>query len=150
MAKAKKQQSTDDDAPVGAAPDKAPRKPAAKAGKTKSAGGKSAQAAAPAPATPMIDTNLAASAAAKMLMHKDDLAAAHGDAGAPRPAESASFKHLKESLHKPGGQNTPSFLQSLTPNKKFNSSPNRHQQVGRNQTFGADVNRTGVPRRTGG
>lgn len=95
---------------------------------------------------PTIDTNLAAATAAKLLVHKDDLASA----GATGHGESQSFKQLKESLHKPGGQNTPAFLQPPPPNKKFSSGKFGQQQIGRNQTFGADVNRSGVPRRTGG
>lgn len=106
-----------------------------------------AKSAAPAPQAPLIDTNLAASVAAKMLVHKDLLTNAAQSSDA---AESDAFKQLKEGVHKPIGNTTPTFLQSLTPDKKFNAIPNRHQQIGRNQTFGADVNRTGVPRRTGG
>ena len=97
---------------------------------------------------PMIDTNLAAATAAKAVAHKDEIAAATGTRGS---GESAAFKQMKDNLHKPVGQNTPSFLHSIAPAKKFNPSiPGRNQQIGRNQTFGADVNRTGVPRRTGG
>ncbi len=132
MAKAKKPKS--ETAPEGA-------KPAAKKGKT-------AKAAPSAPSNvPVIDTNLAAAAAAKSLIHKEDLAAA----STPGSGESAAFKQLKENLHRSGGQSTPSFLQNVLPGKKFNPSiPGRNQQIGRNQTFGADVNRSGVPRRTGG
>ncbi|HWE01443.1 MAG TPA: hypothetical protein VG326_03460 [Tepidisphaeraceae bacterium] len=99
------------------------------------------------PAAPLIDTGLAAATAARrILQHKDE-----APAGAPSPrGESASFKHMKENLHKPAGQATPSFLQNAVPTKKFNPSVPGRQQVGRNQTFGADVNRSGVPRRTGG
>jgi hypothetical protein len=94
----------------------------------------------------MIDTNLAAATAAKFVAKKTEIAAA-STAGS---GESSAFKQMKESLHKPAGS-TPSFLQAVAPAKKFNNSvPGRHQQLGRNQTFGADVNRTGVPRRTGG
>jgi len=58
---------------------------------------------------------------------------------------------MKENLHKPAGGNVPSFLQNMAPAKKFNPSvPSRNKQIGHNQTFGADVNRTGVPRRTEG
>lgn len=123
-----------------------------KQGTQASAGGKDAKApakpAAPAPPpVPVIDTNLAASTAAKLVAHKDELAAPAG----PASGESAAFKQMKENLHKPAGGSVPSFLQNVIPGKKFNNSvPSRNQQIGRNQTFGADVNRTGVPRRTGG
>src|SRR5579871_5471123 len=116
---------------------------AAEGGAKKSA--KSAKPAPPPPAAPLIDTNLAAAAAAKLVAHKDELSTA------PAHGESAAFKQLKENLHKTGGQSTPSFLQNMLPSKKFNPSiPGRNQQIGRNQTFGTDVNRSGVPRRTGG
>jgi hypothetical protein len=141
MAKAKKaEKSTDAPAP---APTQEKPKSAAKPAKKKAT-----KAAAPAqPAAPMIDTQLAASVAAKQLVRREDIAAA---AAAPQ-GESAAFKQMKENVHKPTGQNTPSFLQTPAGAKKFNNAvPGRHQQLGRNQTFGADVNRTGVPRRTGG
>jgi hypothetical protein len=96
---------------------------------------------------PLIDTNLAAATAAKRVANKDDLAATAG----PASGESTAFKQMKENLHKPAGQSSHSFLQTGVGGKKFNNSvPGRNQQVGRNQTFGADVNRSGVPRRTGG
>ncbi|HZK79557.1 MAG TPA: hypothetical protein VFC46_00780 [Humisphaera sp.] len=100
------------------------------------------------PAAPVIDTGMAAAMAARrVLQHKDEGA----PAAAPTPrGESASFKQMKENLHKPAGQASPSFLQNVVPTKKFNPSVPGRQQVGRNQTFGADVNRSGVPRRTGG
>ncbi|HET6248502.1 MAG TPA: hypothetical protein VFE47_12440 [Tepidisphaeraceae bacterium] len=124
--------------------------PATEAAAAKPAKKKKAPAKAAAPAQtaePMIDTNLAAAMAAKRLVNREELAAA---GNAPH-TESAAFKQMKENLHKPTGQNTPGFLQTPMGGKKFNNSvPGRHQQLGRNQTFGADVNRTGVPRRTGG
>jgi hypothetical protein len=99
------------------------------------------------PLAPMIDTNLAAATAAKFVARKEDL----GASPAPSHGESTAFKQMKENLHKPVGGSTPSFLQNIVPAKKFNNSiPGKNQQLGRNQTFGADVNRTGVPRRTGG
>jgi hypothetical protein len=96
---------------------------------------------------PVIDTSLAASTAARLVVHKDDIAAA----STPASGESAAFKQLKENLHRPAGSTVPSFLQDAAPTRKFNNSvPGRNKQIGHNQTFGADVNRTGVPRRTGG
>ena len=131
MAKAKKQQKS--------------AEPAAKQTAPKSSGTTKT----PKPATPVIppiDTGLAASAAARLVAHKDELS----DPNAPARKESTSFKQLKESLHKPVGTTGPNILQNIAQSKKFNSSVPGRQQVGRNQTFGADVNRTGVPRRTGG
>ena len=144
MAKAKKQPS--EGTPAAASTEPAAKPAAKKAGKP--AAKKTTQAAKPAqPMAPMIDTNLAAATAAKFVARKEDL----GAAPAPAHGETSAFKQMKENLHKPVGGSTPSFLQNLTPGKKFNNSiPGRNQQLGRNQTFGADVNRTGVPRRTGG
>ena len=99
-----------------------------------------------APLMPPIDTKLAAATAAKRLAHKDELSTVPVDA----KKESAGFKQLKESLHKPVGQSGPSFLQAALTPKKFNNSVPGRGNSGHNQTFGADVNRTGVPRRTGG
>jgi hypothetical protein len=134
MAKAKKQ-------PAGESPAAAPRKaPVRKPPEAQ------AKPAAPA-GVPLIDTSLAASTAAKLVARKDEVAAA---SNAPQQGESAAFRHMKENLHKPVGQNTPSFLQNPAQNKKFNPLPTGRKEIGRNQTFGADVNRSGVPRRTGG
>ena len=143
MAKAKKQEQAPSSG--AAAPEGSGKKKAG--GKAKSA--PPVKAAAPVPRdVPLIDTNLAASTAAKSIMHKDDLTTA---ATASPKGESAAFKEMKGNLHKSSGQNTPNVLQNIAPGKKFNNSvPSRNQQIGRNQTFGADVNRTGVPRRTGG
>ena len=116
------------------------------AGEAKKSAAKKSEAAPALAAAPQIDTGLAAATAAKLVAHKDELAAA----SAPTSGESAAFKQLKENLHKPAGHAPPSFLQAIAPTKKFNNSVPGRGQVGRNQTFGADVNRTGVPRRTGG
>ena len=136
MAKAKKTTKTKKDETAPA--------PVAGAGKKEDA---KTPAAPKAAAAPMIDTGMAAATAARRVLH-------HKDESAPPAAaargESASFKQMKENLHKPAGQASPSFLQNVVPTKKFNPSVPGRQQVGRNQTFGADVNRSGVPRRTGG
>jgi hypothetical protein len=128
MAKAKKSESA---APAAA------KKKAAKTG-----GG------APA-AQPLVDTNLAAQAAAKRVV------AGLGPAGAVSNVpmtESASFKHLKDSLSKPSAGGLASMLDKTAGvgQKKSNTPFHGGKQLGRNQTFGADVNRAGVPRRTGG
>ncbi len=107
-----------------------------------------------APATdnsvPQIDTDLAASNAAKAL------AAGLGTgATASSGTESASFKQMKAGLNKPTfatGSATGNLLGGLggAAGKKGSQTFGGNKQVGRNQTFGADVNRTGVPRRTSG
>jgi hypothetical protein len=114
---------------------------------------------------PLIDTNLAAEAAARMLVSR---AGAGGSAAAPsaRPAEgpandsqgeaaekreSSTFKQLKDKLNKPRVGGVGGILGGGPAGKKGNTGfGGGNQNVGRNQTFGADVNRAGVPRRTGG
>ncbi len=110
---------------------------------------KPAAAAAASAGMPMIDTSSAAAAAAKMIGHKLGGDKSAGGSG-PARTESASFRQLKESLNKPAGQGAASFIQSTAPAKKSSSPFGGGNQVRHNQTFGADVNRTGVPRRTGG
>ncbi len=97
-------------------------------------------------AGPMIDTNAAAAAAARMLMAKKTSATVGGEG----KAESTTFRKMKESLHKPHLRGMESQLNSgANPSAKPMHGPGG-RQVSHNQTFGADVNRTGVPRRTGG
>jgi len=95
----------------------------------------------------LIDTNLAAQAAAKMVVNRDMLGSAKS---AGEKKESGSFKQLKESLLKPAVQGPGGLLSTPNQQKKSNTGFGGRNQVGHNQTFGADVNRTGVPRRTGG
>jgi hypothetical protein len=67
--------------------------------------------------------------------------------------ESASFKQLKEGLNQPAAGAISSALdKSSGPIGKKSAVPFSHgsRQVGHNQTFGADVSRSGVPRRTAG
>jgi hypothetical protein len=96
---------------------------------------------------PQIDTNLAAKSAASMIANRDslDTGASTGD-----KRESSSFKQMKAGLNKPTLSGPASFLHSTAPQRKSNLPFGTRKQVGHNQTFGADVNRTGVPRRTGG
>jgi hypothetical protein len=110
------------------------------------------------PRAPIIDTNLAAAAAASMVVHRDiattvaPAAPASGTAPAqPEPPrqESASFKQLKQGLNKPAGS-VGNLLGTPPGQKKSNLPFGGQKQSFRNQTFGADVNRSGVPRRTGG
>ncbi|HEY2586918.1 MAG TPA: hypothetical protein VGI81_14325 [Tepidisphaeraceae bacterium] len=139
MAKAKKQTEI----PAAETSEATPaREPAAK--KAPAAKKSTKTTASAAPAAPLIDTSLAAAAAAKMVANRDLLNAA----GEKR--QSGAFKQLKESLTKPAASGPASFLQSTAPQKKSNLPFGGRNQVGHNQTFGADVNRAGVPRRTGG
>ncbi len=123
--------------------DAAPKKAAAKARK----------AAPPAPTgTPMVDTTLAAQAAAKRLVAGLAPPMATPAAG----KESASFKQLKQSVAHPAASGLDSVLDktasaaSRKPNTPFTGPRAGGGSGGRNQTFGADVNRSGVPRRTSG
>jgi hypothetical protein len=177
MAKAKKQESAGTEemaakpkaaaaAPAKKAPAKkeaaAEAKPAASAAK-KPAAAAAAAAAAPKkagkpaaggggkPLVPLIDTGLAAQTAAAMVAHR----VAGGAASAPSQ-ESSTFKNLKESLSKPTAGGLGGILGTGSGQKKFPQQFGGGKQGGpgaaggRNQTFGADVNRAGVPRRTGG
>lgn len=141
MAKAKKSESADKADKPAAAPKKAASK--SKKSDKKPAGGTTNLLG--------IDTGLAASAAAmaianKALLHQPQ---------AQQPAqgekkESSAFKQLKQSMSKPtlpGG-----ILGEVggSASKKSNLPFGGGKQVGHNQTFGADVTRSGVPRRTPG
>jgi hypothetical protein len=112
---------------------------------------------------PLIDTSLAAETAAKFVVNRALLgnaasrvtagaAPAQSDApAADEKPESSAFKQLKAGLNKPSVQGPGGILGGAGQNKKGNMPfAGGNQQVGRNQTFGADVNRSGVPRRTGG
>ena len=159
MAKAKKTQATPEAKPAGGPK---PRRTANGASKAQKATTKVSTAArqpgakpavnkplrtAPAPMMPLIDTSLAAEAAAKMVANRDP----HAKPEAPEKREGSSLiKQLKQSLHKPMPQGPGGLLSNLHPGKKPNLPFGGRNQVGHNQTFGADVNRSGVPRRTGG
>ncbi|HEV7301728.1 MAG TPA: hypothetical protein VGN72_20495 [Tepidisphaeraceae bacterium] len=98
---------------------------------------------------PQIDTNLAAAAAAKALAAGRGAAAT--GASTPSTGESSAFKQMKAGLNKPTfGGATGNLLNNVPNAKKSNTGFGGGKQLGRNQTFGADVNRTGVPRRTSG
>jgi hypothetical protein len=97
---------------------------------------------------PMIDTSLAASAAARMLaagVNKNSTASSN----APRQ-ESAMFKNLKAGINKPSGTTMSNLLEKSHGPEPVKSHQAFNKQVGHNQTFGADVTRSGVPRRTPG
>jgi hypothetical protein len=128
--------------------------------KKKPGGGKAAagkKSAAAGSQAPQIDTNLAASAAAAMILNRAVTGGGSTGGGTAPPAaapaqrqESAGFKHLKQNLNKPAAGGLGGVLGSVAQQKKATQNYGGGKQVGRNQTFGADVNRTGVPRRTGG
>ena len=102
-------------------------------------------AAAPATGVPSINTSAAAAAAAALVGNKVSL----GGGGTAKP-ESAAFKAMKDNLHKPNTGGVGNLLGNVGGQQKSNLPFTGGKQVGKNQTFGADVNRTGVPRRTGG
>ncbi len=93
---------------------------------------------------PSINTSAAASAAAALVGNRVNLA---GGGGA-RPV-SAAFKAMKQNLVTPSA-GVANLLPQTGGAKKSNAPFEKSKQVGHNQTFGADVNRSGVPRRTGG
>ncbi len=97
-----------------------------------------------------VDTNLAAESAARLLAARVSTRAPSETA--PTHQESSMFKQLKGGLSKPAGQAMSNLLDKHGgPAHKKSPLPFAGpQQIGRNQTFGADVNRAGVPRRTGG
>lgn len=144
MAKAKSESKKDETTKAPKAADAAAKPAASK----KPAAKKAIAKAAAAPSSPLVDTSLAAQNAAKLVAQRGAL----GDAreGEQRQPESSAFKQLKENLNKPHSQAPASFLQKTAPHKKMNLPFGSLNQVGKGQTFGADVNRSGVPRRTGG
>ena len=151
---AKKSSEKTDAAKKSAAPAK--KSAAAAKGKAPAAGAKkqASSTGGGAPQTPMIDTSLAASTAAAMILNRAVTGGGGGtpQAGANQPAkkESASFKNLKDSLNKPTAGGLGGNFGGIGAQKKSGQNFGGGKQVGRNQTFGADVNRAGVPRRTGG
>ena len=99
------------------------------------------------PNSPLIDTSLAANTAAALIANK---AGKSGGGAAPPKKESAAFKQLKAGLNKPSAGAMGGAFGAAGQQKKSQQSHGGPKQVGRNQTFGADVNRAGVPRRTPG
>ena len=141
MAKAKTQKTADAGEGAKAAPKKSA---AAKAtGHAKAAAPKKSPSAAA--GVPLIDTSQAAQAAAKMVANRDLLKNASTE-----KSESSSFKNFKQSVNKPQAQGPGGVLHNVPGPKRSNLPFGGRNQVGHNQTFGADVNRSGVPRRTGG
>jgi hypothetical protein len=103
----------------------------------------------PASGSPLVDTDLAAAAAAKRVAA--GLGPAGGGSNLP-VRESSAFKSMKDGLSKPALGGLAGILDKTAgPSQKQSNAPfHSGKQTGRNQVFGADVNRTGVPRRTGG
>ena len=123
-------------------PAKSPTKAAAKKSKSPAASA----------GAPGLDTSLAAAAAVRSLLAK---LPSKSDSATPQPprSESAFFKQFKSGIAKPAGQ----AMSNLLDKHGGPMQKNTHEGfgsggpvTGKNQTFGADVNRTGVPRRTGG
>lgn len=163
---AKKKTESDEATPAKKAP--AAKKPAAakKTGAAEAAAAPAAAASKPAAAkkpskaskpagapmqSPLIDTDLAAQTAAAMIRNRGTLASSNASAGSQ---ESSSFKSFKENLNKPTIAGLGGILGIGGNEKKSNSAfggkQSGPQSGAKNQTFGADVNRAGVPRRTGG
>ena len=140
--------------PAASASAAAAKKPAAAA----ASGAKSHKTQAAPQSQPLIDTNLAAQTAAAMVAHRasggssSSSSAASGRGASQPQGESSSFKTLKESLSKPSLGSLGGIIGPAGGQKKFSQHTGGPKQSGggRNQTFGADVNRTGVPRRTSG
>jgi hypothetical protein len=97
---------------------------------------------------PLIDPLQSAAAAAALVGHKiSPLPTATGP-----QTESTTFRNLKDSLTKPHSQTIGGVLDKIAPNtqKWSGGHTGAGKQVGQNQTFGADVARRNVPRRTNG
>jgi len=169
MAKAKKQDTPQKSSLAGADAGAAKKKPAAKAsprGKAAAKGTASEPVPTGTPMVPLIDTSLAAAAAASMVLNRAGGAGlgTGAGAGASSPAaptdaaadsagdkrETSTFKQLKQGLSKPGSQGLGGILGGVQDGKKSTKTFAGPNQVRRNQTFGADASRTNVPRRTGG
>lgn len=118
-------------------------KPQNAAKKTESKSGSTG--AAPAP---LIDPGQSAAAAAALVANK---VSASSPAQGPK-AESSGFRNLKQSMIKPHAQTIGGVLDKMAPaGQKRSAAPfGAGKQVGHNQTFGADVSRRNVPRRTNG
>src|SRR5688572_11374563 len=141
MAKTTKKSSASSDASE-------PKKATAPAKKAPAA--KKAAASSPAiGGAPLIDTSLAAEAAAKMIANRLGAQGAAGTGTGPQDAqkkESSAFKQLKESLAKPHSQALTGMLDKSAPpgqKRPFTPPGGKHASQGQNQTFGADVNRSG-------
>jgi hypothetical protein len=95
---------------------------------------------------PLIDTGAAAATAASMIRHKVSTDSSAGGA----KKSSAGFQAMKDSLNKSASTIVGGMLGSAGDKKNQQGHSGFSKQVGHNQTFGADVSRTSVPRRTAG
>jgi len=121
-------------------------KPAAEKKPAKKTTAKKAAAPSAPMGVPLIDTGAAAAAAASLIRHK----VSTDNAGASGKKPSASFQQLKNSLNKPASAVVGGILGEAQAKKNQAGHGEFAKQVGHNQTFSADVTRTGVPRRTPG
>ena len=98
------------------------------------------------PMMPMVDTNLAAAMLGAGLGRRDQ------NQTAEDKREGSLIRQLKADLNKGHSQTVSNVLDKGAPQgtKKSGGQPFGQKQVGRNQTYGADVTRSGVPRRTSG
>jgi len=139
---AKKKAATETASTKSEAPaEEKPKKTAKKAPAKKTAEKKAA--AAPALA-PMIDTGNAARVAANLVGKK-----VQTETGAPAKKPSSAFQQMKDNLNKPHSTVMGNLLGDIQ-GKRATGHQGFAKQVGHNQTFGANVTRTGVPRRTAG
>ena len=122
----------------------------AKAKKSETGGEKKKAAKTPPAAAAFFNASFAAESAAKLVGAKI-VAGSQTPTGAA-PKESAAFRQMKQGLTNPASATMSNLLDKAggPEQKKSHLPTHASQQVGRNQTFGADVNRSGVPRRTGG
>jgi len=121
----------------------------------------SSQASSPKPSAPKantdglrrIDTTLAVEAAAAFISGRGGRGGHNAAKAAGKKRESLEFQLLKEEINEPGLQSLDNMLeQTDSTATKRSSLPTEHFKgnVGHNQTFGPDLTRSGVPRRTGG
>jgi hypothetical protein len=95
---------------------------------------------------PMFDTNLAAAAAARML-----IARSKGEGDQNVSQTGSAIEQIKSAMSKGHGSGIGGVLDKSGPlGKRPNQPSNPMNQRGHNQTFGADVSRANVPRRTPG
>lgn len=140
---------------------KAAAKPAVEAGAAKPAAGrgkpanskKAAKAAAAPVAAPLIDTNLAAQTAARMLAQRNANPPAAGGSAPAAPAapmrESSTFQRIKGNVGAPSA-GLSNILGGAPDQKKSQQTFGGGKQTGRNQSFGSAGKHFGVPRRTSG
>jgi hypothetical protein len=120
-------------------------KPAAEKKQAKKTAAKKSAAPAQPAGMPMIDTGAAAATAASMIRHKVSTENLRG-----AKKSSAGFQAMKDSLNKSPSTIVGGMLGGAGDKKNQQGHGGFAKQVGHNQTFGADVSRASVPRRTAG